>query len=141
MPSPAATKSASRKLAIEHLEDRCLPTTLTVVPIFVLASPRPPVVFNANHSFLYLIRDNQSGSILFMGQVTNPTQTGGNPSAPPISTLPVVSPQNTTKQGPAGASNPASGAGNTGHSSSPSLVIPASRNNGNKKDGLFDSDN
>jgi serpin B len=35
--------------------------------------PRRPTLFRADHPFLYLIRDNQTGSILFAGRVSNPT--------------------------------------------------------------------
>ena len=43
-----------------------------VVMRLTSARPEEPVVFNADHPFVFLIRDNKSGSILFIGRVMNP---------------------------------------------------------------------
>jgi serpin B len=39
-------------------------------------SPPPPVIFRADHPFIFLIQENKTGSILFIGMVTDPTKSG-----------------------------------------------------------------
>ncbi len=38
------------------------------------ANPKPPTRFIADHPFIYLIKDNKTGAILFMGKVVNPKE-------------------------------------------------------------------
>jgi serpin B len=45
----------------------------TAVMMRALAAPMDkPKVFKADHPFIYLIRDNRSGVILFMGRLSEP---------------------------------------------------------------------
>ncbi len=44
----------------------------TAVMLTFGSMPTDPVVFRANHPFLFVIRENSTGSILFMGRVQNP---------------------------------------------------------------------
>ena len=45
-----------------------------VMRSMAMARQEPPIVFRADHPFLFLIRDDRSGAILFMGRVTDPTK-------------------------------------------------------------------
>ena len=46
-------------------------TAVAIAPTSALI-PQEPVLFRADHPFVFLIRDNRSGSILFLGRVMNP---------------------------------------------------------------------
>jgi serpin B len=37
------------------------------------AAPEPSVVFRADHPFIFLIRDNDTKTILFIGRIVDPT--------------------------------------------------------------------
>lgn len=45
-----------------------------VVMLRAVAQAAPPPVFRADHPFLFLIRDRNTGSILFIGRVMNPAE-------------------------------------------------------------------
>jgi serpin B len=44
-------------------------------PTAIAFNPQPPVVFRADHPFVYLIRDTSTNAVLFLGRVTDPSQT------------------------------------------------------------------
>ena len=48
----------------------------TAVVMTLKCVPAPSPTFRADHPFVFLIQENRTGSILFMGRVVDPTKTG-----------------------------------------------------------------
>jgi serine protease inhibitor len=59
-------------------------TGVGMQPTGMAWDPNPPVQFNADQPFLFMIRDTLSGSVLFMGQEANPLSDSGDSSVPGI---------------------------------------------------------
>lgn len=84
--SPSANFSnlSDSKLAISDVIQKALiqvdeqgtvaaAATTILMATAVMMGPIQPIIFNANHPFLFVLYDTQSGLVLFMGQVVNPT--------------------------------------------------------------------
>lgn len=48
-------------------------TVVGLVPVSGPAQPRNPVVFNANRPFLFFLRDDRTGAVLFAGRLVRPS--------------------------------------------------------------------
>jgi serpin B len=60
------------KAFVEVNEEGTEAAAATGVAMRLTAAPAPPPLFRADHPFLFLIRHNPSGSILFLGRITRP---------------------------------------------------------------------
>lgn len=68
--------AALHKAFVEVNEQGTEAAAATAIGMRATALPPPPIEFRADHPFLFLIRERQTGSILFLGRVTNPTVAG-----------------------------------------------------------------
>ena len=64
------------KAFIEVNEEGTEAAAATAVIMAARGTLSPPPVFRADHPFLFLIHEKQTGSILFMGRVSDPTVSG-----------------------------------------------------------------
>jgi serpin B len=62
------------KAFIEVNEEGTEAAAATGVVVGLRSLPRPPKEFNADHPFLFLIRENSTGTILFMGRMMDPSK-------------------------------------------------------------------
>jgi serpin B len=63
------------KAFVEVNEEGTEAAAATVVVMEFKGLPEAPPVFRADHPFLFLLRENSTSSILFLGRVVDPTAT------------------------------------------------------------------
>ncbi len=61
-------------VAVNEEGTKAAAATAVVMALGMAFSPLPTPVFRADHPFIMLIRENSTGSILFLGRVVNPVQ-------------------------------------------------------------------
>jgi serpin B len=59
-------------VAVDEEGTEAAAATAITFRMLAMRVAEPPVVFRADHPFVFVIRDQQSGVVLFMGRVTNP---------------------------------------------------------------------
>jgi len=64
--------AAIHKAFVEVNEKGTEAAAATGISVGVTSMPMPPKIFRADRPFVFLIRENASGKILFMGRITNP---------------------------------------------------------------------
>jgi len=69
---PLLINEVTHQAFIETNEEGTEAAAATVVEVGVTSMPPPPLEFNADHSFLYIIREIETNSIIFMGRVADP---------------------------------------------------------------------
>ncbi len=71
---PFYIKAALHKAYVDVDEEGTEAAASTVIIFDESSVADNPIIFNANHPFLFLIRDNHTGLILFIGRVADPSK-------------------------------------------------------------------
>ncbi len=66
--------AAIHKAFVQVNEEGTEAAAATGITMGVTCMPMPPKIFRADHPFVFLIHENASGKILFMGRITNPSK-------------------------------------------------------------------
>jgi serpin B len=66
-------KAVLHKAFVEVNEEGTEAAAATAVVVKARSMGPPPAVFRADHPFVFLIRENLTGNILFLGRLVNPT--------------------------------------------------------------------
>jgi serpin B len=69
---PLIISKVTHQSFIETNEEGTEAAAATVVEVGLTSAPPQTVIFNADHSFLYIIRETTTNSIIFMGRVCDP---------------------------------------------------------------------
>jgi serpin B len=73
---PLFISAVVHKAFVEVNEKGTEAAAATGITVGLTAMPAPPPMFCADHPFIFMIQDNSTNSILFIGRVADPTQTG-----------------------------------------------------------------
>jgi serpin B len=64
---------ATHKAFVDVNEEGTEAAAATAIGVEETSAPANPTVFRADHPFVFLIQDNETGLVLFMGRVSNPS--------------------------------------------------------------------
>jgi serpin B len=70
-----------RQAAVIEVDEKGIKAAAAMQAISPDSFGEEPPVFRADHPFLFLVRDNRTGCILFIGRVVNPAEEPGESSA------------------------------------------------------------
>jgi serpin B len=71
-PEPLALADVFHQARVEVNEEGTEAAAATAVEVHALSLPPQPTVFRADHPFLFLVRENRTGTILFLGRLADP---------------------------------------------------------------------